>query len=181
MIFNSSWPLEPASPYPALKWSWFYQSVWSRIGTPVFFKTHSIMYPRLTITALKEQGCFYRIKCEVKWKLLSHVWLFATSRPVACQAPLSMELSRQQYWSGLPCPSLGDLPNPGIEPRSPTLQADSLPSEPPGKPWWEGDRYVKTQVKKVSVAHSCLNLWDPMDCNLPGSSVHGTLQTRKLE
>ena len=48
--------------------------------------------------------------------------------------PLSMEVSRQEYWSGMPFPSPGDLPNPGIEPRSPTLQADSLPSEPPGKP-----------------------------------------------
>ena len=50
----------------------------------------------------------------------------------ARQASLSMEFSRQEYWSGLPFPSAGDLPNPGIEPRSPTLQADSLPSEPPG-------------------------------------------------
>ena len=45
-----------------------------------------------------------------------------------------MGFSRQEYWSGLPCPPPGDLPNPGIEPRSPALQADSLPSEPPGKP-----------------------------------------------
>ena len=50
-----------------------------------------------------------------------------------CQAPLSMEFSRQEYWSGLPFPSPGDFPDPGIEPESPTLQADSLPSEPPGK------------------------------------------------
>ena len=53
---------------------------------------------------------------------------------VACQAPLSMEVSRQEYWSGKPFPFLGDLPNPGIKPESPTLQADSLLSEPPGKP-----------------------------------------------
>ena len=52
---------------------------------------------------------------------------------VAHQAPLSMRISRQEYWSGLPCPPPGDLPNPQIEPRSPALQADSLPSEPPGK------------------------------------------------
>jgi len=45
-----------------------------------------------------------------------------------------MEFSRQKYWSGLPFPSPGDLPDPGIEPMSPALQADSLPSEPPGKP-----------------------------------------------
>ena len=49
------------------------------------------------------------------------------------QAPLSMEFSRQEYWSALPRPPPGDLPNPGIEPRSPALQADSLPSQPPGK------------------------------------------------
>ena len=50
------------------------------------------------------------------------------------QAPLSVGFSRQEYWCGLPFPSPGDLPNPGIKPRSPALQADSLPSEPPGKP-----------------------------------------------
>ena len=53
---------------------------------------------------------------------------------VAHQASLSMGFSRQEYCSGLPFPSPGDLPNPGIEPRSPALQADALPSEPPGKP-----------------------------------------------
>ena len=50
---------------------------------------------------------------------------------VAYQAPQSMEFSRQEYWSGLPFPSPGDLPDPGMEPRSPALQADTLPSEPP--------------------------------------------------
>ena len=53
---------------------------------------------------------------------------------VAHQTPLSMGFSRQEYWSGLPFPSPGDLPDPGIEPRSPTLQADALTSVPPGKP-----------------------------------------------
>ena len=53
---------------------------------------------------------------------------------VAHQAPLSMGFSRQEHWSGLPFPSPGDLPNPGIKPRSPALQADALTSEPPGKP-----------------------------------------------
>ena len=51
------------------------------------------------------------------------------------QAPLSMEFSRQEYWRKLPLPSPGDFPNPGIEPRSPALQADSLLPEPPGKPF----------------------------------------------
>ena len=53
---------------------------------------------------------------------------------VAHHAPPSMGFSRQEYWSGLPFPSPGDLPDPGIEPRSPALQADALTSEPPGKP-----------------------------------------------
>ena len=72
-------------------------------------------------------------KQRVKVKLLSCVQLFATPWTVAYQAPLSMGFSRQECWSGLPFPSPGDLPNPGIEPGSPTLQADALPSEPPGK------------------------------------------------
>ena len=53
---------------------------------------------------------------------------------VACQVPLSIGFYRQEYWSELPFPSPGDLPNPGIEPRSPALQADSLPAELQGKP-----------------------------------------------
>ena len=53
---------------------------------------------------------------------------------IVCQAPLSMEFSRQEYWSGLPFPSPGNLPNPGIKPGSPALKADALPSELPGDP-----------------------------------------------
>ena len=66
-------------------------------------------------------------------KSLSRVRLFATPWTVAYQAPQSMEFSRQEYWSGLPFPSPGDLPNPGIEPGSPVLPAEALLSEPPGK------------------------------------------------
>ena len=70
-------------------------------------------------------------KIFIKWvKSLSRVRLFATPWTVAYQAPPSMGFSRQECWSGLPLPSPGDLPNPGIEPGSPTLQADPLPSEP---------------------------------------------------
>ena len=68
---------------------------------------------------------------KVKVKLLSPVRLFATLWTVAHQAPQSMRFSRQEYWSGLPFPSPGDLSNPGIEPRSPALQADALTSELP--------------------------------------------------
>ena len=66
-------------------------------------------------------------------KLLSRVLLFATPWTVVYQAPQSMEFSRQEYWSGLPFPSPGHLPDSGIEPGSPALQADALLSEPPGK------------------------------------------------
>ena len=69
-------------------------------------------------------------------KSLSRVRLFATPWTVAHQAPPSMGFSRQEYWSVLPFPSPGALPNPGIEPRSPALQADTLTSEPPGKPFY---------------------------------------------
>ena len=73
-------------------------------------------------------------KVKVKVMSLSRVWLFVIPWTVVYQASLSMGFSRQVYWSGLPFPSPGDLPDPGIEPRSPALQADALPSEPPGKP-----------------------------------------------
>ena len=64
----------------------------------------------------------------------SHALLSATPWTAAHQAPLSMGFSRQEYWSGLPGPSPGNLPNPGVKTVSPALQADSLPLEPPGKP-----------------------------------------------
>ena len=65
---------------------------------------------------------------------ISHVQLFCDPWTVAHQVPPSMGFSRQEYWSGLPFPPPGDLPDPGIESRSPTLQADASTSEPPGKP-----------------------------------------------
>ena len=67
-------------------------------------------------------------------KLLSRVQLFATPWTIACQAPPSTGFFKHVFWSGLPFPSPRDLPNPGIKPRSPTLQTGALPSEPPGKP-----------------------------------------------
>ena len=65
--------------------------------------------------------------------VLGHVRLFVTPQTVADQAPPSMGFSRQEYWSGLPFHFPGDLPDPGTEPGSPALQADSLPNELPGK------------------------------------------------
>ena len=69
----------------------------------------------------------------VKVELLSRVWLSATPWTVAYQASPSMGFSRQEYWSGLTFPSPGDLSDPGLEPGSPALQADTLLSKPPRK------------------------------------------------
>ena len=82
-------------------------------------------------------SCISHYLCDMlSWaKSLSRVRLFATPWTAAYQAPPSMGFFRQEYWSGLPFPSPGDLPNPGIKPRSPTLRTNALPSEPPGKPW----------------------------------------------
>ena len=74
-------------------------------------------------------------------KSLSRVQLFVAPWTVAYKAPLSMDFSRQAYWSGLPFPSPGDLPDPGIKSRSPALQADALSSEPPEKPDYELDDF----------------------------------------
>ena len=69
---------------------------------------------------------------------------------VAYQSPPSMEFSRQEYGSGLPFPSPGDLPDPGIEPGSPALQADALLSELPGKPEFEYDRAVSSGLLPIN-------------------------------
>ena len=84
-----------------------------------------------------------------KMKSLSRVRLFVTPWTVAYQAPLSMEFSREEYWSGLPFPSPGDLPHPGIEPGSPALQADGLLSEPPGKPKMVGGANSNLESKPI--------------------------------
>ena len=84
--------------------------------------------------------------------MLSHficVQLFAALWTVACQAPLSLRFSRQEYSNGLPCPPPGDLPNPGIKPlsrASPAFQAVSLPTEPPGKPIY---LYTNIQMYRI--------------------------------
>ena len=74
-----------------------------------------------------------------------HVWPFVTPWTVALQAPLSMESSRQEYWSGLPFPPPGDVPKPGIKPRSHMLHTDSLPSEYQGSAFYFNSRKYKMQ------------------------------------
>ena len=80
---------------------------------------------------------------------LNHVQLFETLWTVACQAPLSMGFSKAEYWSGFPYLPPGSLPNLGIEPRSSSLQMDSLPSESPGKPFLSFGPSVKSTVSSI--------------------------------
>ena len=87
-----------------------------------------------------------------------------------------MEFSRQEYWSGQPFPSPGDLPDIGIEPRCPALQADSLLSEPPGKPLTYILHVLQfSPVQSSSVAQLCPTLCDPMNHSTPGLPVHHQL------
>ena len=109
----------------------------------------------------------------LKVKSLSRVLLFATLWTVAHQAPPSMGFSRQEYWSGLPFPSPGDLPDPGIEPRSPVLQADALTSEPP----W----ILNIHAAAAKSLQLCPTLCNPIDGSPPGYPVPGILQARILE
>ena len=113
-------------------------------------------------------------------KSLSRVRLCATPWTVAHQALLSLGFSRQEHWSGLPFPSPGDLPDPGIEPGSPALQADALPSEPPGKLYLLADCLIIACVHAKSL-QSCPTLCDTMDYSPVGCSIHGILQARILE
>ena len=110
-----------------------------------------LLHCRQTLYPLSHQGR----PILSKVKSLGHVRLFATPWTVAYQAPLSMGFSRQEYWSGLPFPSPGDLPNPGIEPRSSTFQADTLTSEPPGKP----SRHATRQIPLLSSPQASAIIW----------------------
>ena len=92
----------------------------------------------------------------------------ATPWTVACQVPWSIGFSRQEYWSGLPFPSSGALPDPGIEPRSPALQAIL----------YQLNYMFAAAAKSLQL---CPTLCDPIDGSPPGSPVPGILQARKLE
>ena len=95
--------------------------------------------------------CPYPKCMHVHAQLLSRAQLFATPWTLACQAPLSMGSSREEYWSGLPFPSPRDLADPGIKPRSPALQVDSLSSGPTGKPTYP--KYIATQFSETDYIH----------------------------
>ena len=121
---------------------------------------------------------------EVLWKfwltmcLLSRVWLF-----VACQVPLSLGFPRQEYWSGLPLPPPGDLPDPEVGPQSstaPALAGRFFTTESVGKPLLIKCLRVCVCVCVYMRAQSYMTLW-PMDCHPPGSSIHGISQARRQE
>ena len=89
--------------------------------------------------------------------MLNHVPLCATPWTVALQAPVSMGFSRQEYWNGLPLPSSGDLPDPGIKPLSPALQADSLPLSHLGSPQkllWSLENQEHTYIHTHTHTHT---------------------------
>ena len=103
-----------------------------------------------------------------------HVRLFETLWTMAHQAPLSRGISRQEYWSGLPCPPPRDLPDPGMGPNLLYLlnwQASCLSIVPPGKP----------HIYITKLLQSCPTLWDPTDGSPPGSAIPGILQARTLK
>ena len=103
--------------------NWMWKSlvyIPTRIFMPNYINTHTHTHTH-THTRAYVLSCF------------SHVWLCGTLWTVACQTPLPMGFPRQEYWSGLPFPSPGDLSHPGIKPLSPVLQEDSFTAEPPRK------------------------------------------------
>ena len=123
----------------------------------------ALVYPISLSIEFTDDSCLYQWTCS-----FSHVQLFATPWTTAYQAPLSMGFSRQEYWNGLPFPSPGDLPNPGIEPRSPALQADSTI-------WATREAQRLTLLQFSSVAQSCPTLCNPMNRSTPGLPVHHQL------
>ena len=117
--------------------------------------------------------------CLCMLSCFSHVRLFATLWTVAHQAPLSLVFSRQEYWSRLPCPPPGNLPDPEIEPMfpgSPALQKDSLPTESPGKPavlliLWQTDPFP---VFKPIWEHGMHSKLHPRDCK-PKENIYSII------
>ena len=147
------------------------QEYWSGLSRP---PPVDLPEPGIETTSLKSPalaGRFFTTTATwealLKVKSLSCVQLFATLWTVAHQAPPSVGFSRQEYWSGLPFPSPRDLPDLGIEPRSPELQADALTSEPPGKPCWS--QCLFTVLKILGLLRIMLNL-------LYLCSINGTIK-----
>ena len=103
------------------------RGIWERMDACIHVPESLCCLPETITTLVISYACMLI--------LLSQVQRFATSWTVARQAPLSMGFPRQEYWSGLPSPSSGDLPDPGIKPTSPARGGGFFTQEPPGKPW----------------------------------------------
>ena len=138
-IFNIAWKSYTLSLEWWAKWLSRSQGVWSLVSYIVEILLHSeasgahgraLAKKVMMWTELEFRKSVFCGSCRCC--LFSRVRLCATPETAAHQAPLSLGFSRQEYWSGLPLPSPGDLPDPGIRPGSPASQADSLPPEPPG-------------------------------------------------
>ena len=140
--------------YPFLLFFFFFLilSIWCQITTT-----------RLSISGFKFCDC---LNSTHSWNWsLSVVSDSASPWTIAHQAPLSIGILRQEYWSGLPFPSPGNLPDPGIKPGSPTLQADALPSEPSGK-LTHSYRHVSVRFTSIRLFAQCVQLCNDTHCNL---------------
>ena len=143
----------------ALKYTWKAFTL-KKFGLRVFFGRGACMAHMHSKHSGKWMFPYVGLSC------FSRAQLFATVRTIAHQAPLSMAFSRQEYWSGMPFSSPGDLPDPGIEPESFTFPALA------GKFFTTSATWMPPSVQFSSVAQSCPALCDPMDCTTPVLPVH---------
>ena len=177
-LFRTPWAVAHQAP---LSMEFSRQEYWSRFPFPSSrdlshpgIEPASLMTPRLAgkfLTNWTTGEILHprSVKVKVKCPTLFDPWT------VAHQAPPSMGFFRQEYWSGLPFPSPGDLPDPGIEARSPTLQADALTSAPPGKPL----KYKNTVSQKTSYRDTELLCSVPfIKKGMVGTRIYGILAKR---
>ena len=144
LAHNGNWFAKNILPWTV--WIFYIDTAYNFILWGLFVFIELFFFFKETISVLCSSYCdvnyvsgvaFFLIRLFKTSKRVSHSVVVPLCDSMDCshQAPLSMEFSRQEYWSGLPFPSAGELSDPGTEPRSPILQADSLPTETPGKTW----------------------------------------------
>ena len=162
VMSNSLWPrgLQQAGPPCPSPIPRVYSNSLSRDAIQ---SSHPLSSPSPPAFSLSQhQGLFKWVSSSHQVaKVFSHksCLTFAIPCTVALQAPLSVRFPRQEYWSGLPFPSSGDLPHPGIEPGCPALQADSLPTGLRGKPFWAETTTYVYGFDWVFLALSCVCTW----------------------
>ena len=139
------------------------------ISCPFWSGRRVRVMPKVFVRLLLSPSSYFLLRAYML-RHFSHARLFVTPWTVACHVSLSVGFSRQEYWSMLPCPPAGDLPDPGVEPVS--LVSPALAG---------GFFTISDMLFFSSFAQSCLILCDPMDCSPPGPSVHGILQARIME